>query len=137
MDVDKNVFPKKFNLATAYAAGIAKRRVIITVPTETIVLVKIYLPNLYDLKIYFDNLDLLQLQNSMYFIMRDGIFPTWEDPKNRMGGCVSFKYDNINPSPSILIKNDNSYNNTSLIVISISGTLFIISLIIFIIKKKI
>ena len=32
--------------------------------------------NLYDLKIYFDNLDILQLQNSMYFIMRDGIFPT-------------------------------------------------------------
>ena len=47
--------------------------------------------NLYDLKIYFDNLDLLQLQNSMYFIMRDGIFPTWEDNNNKNGCCVSFK----------------------------------------------
>ena len=36
---------------TAYAAGIANKSVIITVPTETIVLVKIYLPNLYDLNI--------------------------------------------------------------------------------------
>lgn len=47
--------------------------------------------NLYDLKIYFDNLDLLQLQNSMYFIMRDGIFPTWEDKNNKNGCCASFK----------------------------------------------
>ena len=47
--------------------------------------------NLYDLKIYFDNLDLLQLQNSMYFIMRDGIFPTWEDINNCNGCCASFK----------------------------------------------
>ena len=47
--------------------------------------------NLYDLKIYFDNLDILQLQNSMYFIMRDGIFPTWEDKNNSNGCCVSFK----------------------------------------------
>lgn len=47
--------------------------------------------NLYDLKIYFDNLDLIQLQNSMYFIMRDGIFPTWEDKNNKNGCCASFK----------------------------------------------
>lgn len=47
--------------------------------------------NLYDLKIYFDNLDLLQLQNSMYFIMRNGIFPTWEDKNNKNGCCASFK----------------------------------------------
>ena len=54
--------------------------------------------NLYDLKIYFDNLDLLQLQNSMYFIMRDGIFPTWEDKNNKNGCCASFKV----PSNDIL-----------------------------------
>ena len=47
--------------------------------------------NLYDLKLYFDNLDLLQLQNSMYFIMRNGIFPTWEDKNNKYGCCASFK----------------------------------------------
>ena len=23
--------------------------------------------------------------------MRDDIFPTWEDPDNRLGGCISFK----------------------------------------------
>ena len=39
IDVDKKVLPKKFNLATAYAAGIAKINVIITVPIETIELV--------------------------------------------------------------------------------------------------
>jgi len=30
----------------------------------------------------------------MFFLMKNDIFPTWEDPKNRMGGCISFKYDN-------------------------------------------
>lgn len=47
--------------------------------------------NLYDLKLYFDNLDILQLQNSMYFIMRNNIFPTWEDINNKNGCCASFK----------------------------------------------
>ena len=51
--------------------------------------------NLYDLKIYFDNLDVLQLQNSMYFIMRDSIFPTWEDKNNKNGCCASFKVPSI------------------------------------------
>ena len=27
----------------------------------------------------------------MYFVMKDDIFPTWEDPNNRQGGCLSFK----------------------------------------------
>ena len=26
--------------------------------------------------------------------MRDGIKPTWEDPKNRQGGCFSYKVTN-------------------------------------------
>lgn len=30
----------------------------------------------------------------MLFIMRDGITPLWEDPKNRNGGCFSFKISN-------------------------------------------
>ena len=29
--------------------------------------------------------------NSMFFIMKKGIEPTWEDPKNRVGGTWSFK----------------------------------------------
>jgi hypothetical protein len=28
---------------------------------------------------------------SMLFIMRDGILPMWEDPRNKNGGCFSFK----------------------------------------------
>ena len=31
------------------------------------------------------------LQNGMFFLMREGIFPTWEDPDNRNGACLSFK----------------------------------------------
>ena len=30
----------------------------------------------------------------MLFVMRDGITPLWEDPKNRTGGCFSFKVIN-------------------------------------------
>jgi len=32
----------------------------------------------------------------MLFVMRDGISPTWEDVKNRNGGCFSFKILNKN-----------------------------------------
>ena len=30
-------------------------------------------------------------QNGMFFCIKDDIFPTWEDPNNRLGGCLSFK----------------------------------------------
>jgi hypothetical protein len=36
--------------------------------------------------------------NCMLFIMRDGIKPMWEDPKNRKGGCFSYKINNKNVS---------------------------------------
>jgi hypothetical protein len=36
------------------------------------------------------------IENSMLFIMKQGIKPTWEDPKNRSGGCFSYKIPNIN-----------------------------------------
>ena len=32
--------------------------------------------------------------NCMLFVMRDGIKPTWEDEKNRHGGCFSYKIAN-------------------------------------------
>ena len=32
----------------------------------------------------------------MLFLMRDGITPVWEDPKNRNGGCFSYKIPNKN-----------------------------------------
>jgi hypothetical protein len=34
------------------------------------------------------------VENCMLFLMRDGVKPTWEDPKNRNGGCFSYKISN-------------------------------------------
>ena len=50
--------------------------------------------NLYDLKSINDIIQTIHLQNSMFFIMREGIFPTWEDPDNRDGCCISYKIPN-------------------------------------------
>ena len=36
------------------------------------------------------------VKNCMMFLMRDGIKPIWEDPKNRSGGCFSYKVANKN-----------------------------------------
>lgn len=36
------------------------------------------------------------IKNCMLFIMRDGIIPMWEDPRNRNGGCFSYKVSNKN-----------------------------------------
>ena len=50
--------------------------------------------NLYDLKSINDIIQTIHLQNSMFFIMREDIFPTWEDPDNREGCCISYKIPN-------------------------------------------
>ena len=34
------------------------------------------------------------IKNCMLFIMRNGIQPTWEDEKNTLGGCFSYKINN-------------------------------------------
>jgi len=34
------------------------------------------------------------VKNCMLFLMREGIKPTWEDDKNRGGGCFSYKVGN-------------------------------------------
>lgn len=34
------------------------------------------------------------VENCMLFIMREGIQPTWEDERNRDGGCFSYKVSN-------------------------------------------
>ena len=39
----------------------------------------------------FDLFTATHIQNGMFFIMRENIFPTWEDPDNRLGGCISYK----------------------------------------------
>ena len=49
------------------------------------------LKNLFDVKCINDIIDKIHLQNGMFFIMRENIFPTWEDPDNRNGCCISFK----------------------------------------------
>jgi len=36
------------------------------------------------------------VKNCMLFIMRDGVTPMWEDPKNRNGGYFSYKVSNKN-----------------------------------------
>ena len=50
---------------------------------------------------YLDNLLLLQraipekmIKNCMLFLMKKDVNPTWEDPKNKEGGCFSFKVVN-------------------------------------------
>jgi len=47
--------------------------------------------NLYDYKYFEEILNVQDLQNTMLFLMREDIFPTWEDPDNRDGCCASFK----------------------------------------------
>jgi len=47
--------------------------------------------NLYDYTLFTDNIQTNHLQNGMFFLMREGIFPNWEDPDNSEGCCVSFK----------------------------------------------
>ena len=36
------------------------------------------------------------VENCMLFLMLKGVKPTWEDPKNRNGGCFSYKVSNKN-----------------------------------------
>ena len=47
--------------------------------------------DLYDLNMVNSIIKSHHLQNRMFFLMREGIFPTWEDPDNRNGSCLSFK----------------------------------------------
>jgi len=36
------------------------------------------------------------VKNCMLFLMKEGVMPIWEDPKNRNGGCFSYKVSNKN-----------------------------------------
>ena len=38
--------------------------------------------NLHDIQFLKENIQQNYLQNAMFFIMREDIFPTWEDPDN-------------------------------------------------------
>jgi len=56
--------------------------------------------NIYNLKTAEDTIALNEalppglVNNCMLFVMRKGITPLWEDPKNREGGCFSYKVSN-------------------------------------------
>jgi hypothetical protein len=52
--------------------------------------------NLFDYQYIVDTFKQDHYQNGMFFIMKDDIFPNWEDPSNRMGGCLSFKVPSKN-----------------------------------------
>ncbi len=41
-----------------------------------------------------ETLPAILITNCMLFLMKDGINPTWEDKKNRKGGCFSYKISN-------------------------------------------
>tara|TARA_B100001094_G_scaffold332511_1_gene404938 strand:+ start:578 stop:1054 length:477 start_codon:yes stop_codon:yes gene_type:complete len=47
--------------------------------------------DLCDYKLISDTFKQNHYQNGMFFLMRNDIFPNWEDPLNRLGGCLSFK----------------------------------------------
>lgn len=36
------------------------------------------------------------VENGMFYVMKDGILPLWEDPQNIKGGCVSWKIERNN-----------------------------------------
>lgn len=48
----------------------------------------------------YETIPPIMVQNCMLFLMRKGIKPMWEDPKNREGGCFSYKIKN-NQIPGI------------------------------------
>ena len=52
--------------------------------------------NLFDFNFVKNNFKQNHYQNGMFFLMKKDIFPNWEDPSNRMGGCMSFKVKSSN-----------------------------------------
>ena len=61
---------------------------------------KLYsLNDLYDTLLILDIFKQNHYQNGMFFLMKKGIFPNWEDPSNRLGGCLSFKISSTNVIP--------------------------------------
>tara|TARA_B110001469_G_C9635725_1_gene318758 strand:+ start:1648 stop:2148 length:501 start_codon:yes stop_codon:yes gene_type:complete len=47
--------------------------------------------NLYDINIIINKIYIENFHNSVFFIMKKGIFPNWEDKKNINGSCISLK----------------------------------------------
>jgi hypothetical protein len=51
----------------------------------------ISLKSLFDYQLILDTFQQNHYQNGMFFCMKKDVFPTWEDPLNREGSCLSFK----------------------------------------------
>ena len=62
--------------------------------------------NLLDYHFLKNNFERQHLQNGMFFIMRDCIFPTWEDPENRLGGSISLNLYSYNNGVQIIRTHD-------------------------------
>jgi hypothetical protein len=43
-----------------------------------------------------ETLPAILVENCMLFLMREGLKPMWEDPRNKNGGCFSYKITNKN-----------------------------------------
>ena len=46
-----------------------------------------------DFWLIYNNIKSSQIENGMFFLMRENVFPRWEDSKNKNGGCWSFKVE--------------------------------------------
>jgi hypothetical protein len=46
------------------------------------------------------------IRKAHFFFMREGVFPTWEHPRNRDGGCVllSLRADDVDGIESVLVE---------------------------------
>jgi hypothetical protein len=50
--------------------------------------------NLFDLKLMLNCIKSEYFHNCMFFFMRKGVFPNWEDENNINGSCISLKIRN-------------------------------------------
>ena len=80
---------------------------------------KIYhINNLFDYKYIEDIFQKNHYYNGMFFLMKNNILPIWEDPKNRLGGYISFKIysNNLVDFWNHLVKkciSENIFNNNN------------------------
>lgn len=58
------------------------------------------LDNIEDATYFYENISDNITKNYMLFLMREGINPLWEDPRNIKGGCFSYKTNNKNINES-------------------------------------
>jgi len=95
--------------------------------------------NLEDLVMIQEVIPEKMVKNCMLFLMKKDVNPTWEDPKNKEGGCFSFKIMNKNVITSwnkLLIKmvtnniskNDDFLNSITGVTISPKKTFCIVKL---------